>query len=53
MKYRNAKRLHNEDEVTVKKTKRIMRVITTEDILSKDIYIMLEDGNYYHHSEVA
>ena len=53
MTYQNAKRLHNEDEVTVKKTKRILHVVEVENVLSKDVYLMLEDGNWYHHVEVA
>lgn len=60
MRYRDAVNLHNEDEVIVKSTGCGMIVIETE-IVSREksadgkpaVMIMLEDGNMYHHTEVA
>ncbi len=53
MIYRNAKALHKGDEVTIKKTGQIMMVVFTEVQLGrKNVNIMCEDGNWYHHTEV-
>ena len=53
MVYRNALKLHKGDEVTIKKTGCIMMVVTTETQLGqKNVNIMCEDGNWYHHTEV-
>ena len=60
MKLRDALKLHNEDEVSVKKTKQVMRVVkikvtpkehTTNNMNCVDI--MLEDGNWYGHKEIS
>ena len=40
MKLQDALKLHNEDEVTVKKTKQVVDV-------------MLEDGNWYGYKEIS
>ena len=59
MKLKDAQKLHNEDEVTLKKTGKVMTVIdviktpaehTTNHINCVDI--LLEDGNWYGHKEV-
>lgn len=51
MTYRDAKRLHNEDEVTLKNTGEVMKVVETT-ITEKMVYVMLEDGNEYSHKEI-
>ncbi len=59
MKLNDALKLHNEDEVTVKKTKQIMQVVEVE-ITSKEhtsnnmtcVDVMLEDGNWYGYKEI-
>ena len=38
MKYRNAKKLHNGDEIVIKETKEITKVINTE-VFKKDIFV--------------
>ena len=54
MLFKHAKRLHNEDEVTIKKTGRIMQVVETKvDHDTKQVEIMCEDGNWYNHKEVS
>ena len=53
MTYRHAKKLNNGDAVTIKKTGQVMRVVSTEVQLGrKNVSIMCEDGNWYHHTEV-
>ena len=55
MKYKYAIKLHNEDCVTVKKTKAYMRVIQVRwypGASPKYAEVMLEDGNWYHHKEI-
>ena len=60
MKLRNALKLHNEDEVTIKKTGEIMQIVETEVIPKMNtekftpryVNIMLNDGNWYNHKEV-
>lgn len=59
MKLRDALRLHNEDEVTVKKTKRTMQVVEVE-ITPKEhttnnmtcVDVRLTDGNWYGYKEI-
>ncbi|MDY6279538.1 MAG: hypothetical protein SPL63_05385 [Roseburia faecis] len=60
MRLRDALKLHNEDEVTVKKTKQVMEVIeievtpkehTTNNMACVDV--MLEDGNWYGYKEIS
>lgn len=59
MKYKDAIKLHNEDEVIIKKTGEIRTVIetivtpkehTTNNIPCVDI--LLDDGNWYGYKEV-
>lgn len=60
MKLQDALKLHNEDEVTVKKTKQVMRVVEVE-ITPKEyttnnmtcVDVMLEDGNWYGYKEIS
>lgn len=50
MTYQQAKKLHNEDEVTFKLTGRVMRVIEIricED--THDVSVLCDDGHWYHH----
>ena len=51
MTFTNAKKLHNEDEVTIKKTGVILTVISTE-VKEKTVTILCDDGNEYHHREI-
>ena len=59
MKLKNAMKLHNEDEVTIKKTRQILRVIESRwPLLDKHgdpriINLLLDDGNWYNHKEVG
>lgn len=53
MTYRDALKLHNGDEVTIKKTGCVMLVVSTETQLGrKNVNIMCENGNWYTHTEV-
>ncbi len=59
MTYKNAIKLHNEDEVTIKKTKEIRRVVEVIIIPKEDtanniggISVMLDDGNWYGYKEI-
>lgn len=53
MTYRQAKKLRNEDEVIIKATGKVLRVVQIE--LSRqghDVFIYCDDGNCYHHTAV-
>ena len=51
MKYIDAKKLHNEDEVIVKGTNKSLYVVEIEhDAEHKDVFIRCDDGNLYHHT---
>lgn len=52
MTYRNAKKLHNEDEVTEKKTGRILSVISVE-FDKKDVFVECSNGVTYHHTAIS
>ena len=59
MKWNDAIKLQNEDEVIVKKTGQVMSVVETEIIYAKDasnginaMSVMLEDGNWYGYKEI-
>lgn len=53
MKYINAKKLHNGDEIIIKKTNEILSVVSVEHyIYTKDVYVLCNDGNKYHHKEI-
>lgn len=51
MTYRNAKKLHNEDEVAIKETGCVLTVVNTT-VNEKSVIIECEDGNVYHHKDV-
>lgn len=50
MKYKDAKHLHDEDEVVVKKTGEILYVLGDIEVDGKDIFIRCSDGELYHHT---
>lgn len=58
MRYIDAKKLQNGDEVMIKATKNIVRVINiysprpTNMINRKVISVDCDDGNTYHHTEL-
>lgn len=53
MRYVDAKRLHNGDEVTVKETGTVQRVISKIVRLGrKEVEVLLEDGYEYLHTEI-
>lgn len=62
MRLANALKLHNEDEVRIKKTNEIMKVVEVvkitvspkEDTANKihSVKVMLEDGNWYGYKEI-
>lgn len=50
MKYTDAKKLHNEDEVVNKNTNASLYVVETKiDTAHRDVYVLCDDGNWYHH----
>jgi hypothetical protein len=51
MRYTDAKKLHNDDEVMVKGTDKSLYVVEIEhDAESKDVFIRCDDGILYHHT---
>lgn len=56
MRFRDAKKLHNEDEVTVKKTGEVRTVLKAyvidDPLFAKAVIVECDDGNSYHHTEV-
>ena len=53
MKYNDAIKLHNEDEVIVKETNTVMDVVEIEIHPStKQVDVMLTDGNWYNHKDI-
>ena len=53
MKWTDAANLYNEDEVIVKRTGKIMEVVEIEvDEYAHNVEVMLEDGNWYNHTEI-
>lgn len=58
MTYANARKLHNEDEVILKKTGACLRVLDVSCprpmnmIQRKEVFIKCDDGNTYHHTEI-
>ncbi len=59
MTVKNALKLHNGDEVIVKRFKEAMTVIETEVIPASEetnnhvfVNVMLDDGNWYNHKEI-
>ena len=58
MNYRNARKLHNGDEVILKETGEVLTVISAYEqrpmnmVNRKNIFIECNDGNTYHHTDV-
>ena len=53
MRYRDAKKLHNEDEVMRKSDGRSLYVVSTVvNGLDRSVIIFCDDGNTYHHRDV-
>ena len=59
MKVKEAMKLHNEDEVVVKKTGKVMHVLETQIIPVSEsqngrarVNVLLSDGNWYRHTEI-
>ena len=60
MRYDDARRLHNEDQVIVRKTKQVLMVVETRSLTPDEtsssapvVEVMLDDGNWYSHREIA
>lgn len=55
MRFRDAKKLHTEDEVTLKKTKEMGRILSTEIIGDRVIFELVVNGLYFvkDHREVS
>ena len=60
MKYEHARNLHNEDQVIVRKTGQVLMVVETRLVAPEktagqapSVQVMLDDGNWYHHREIA
>ena len=49
MTFREAKKLHNEDEVLVKGTSKSLHVVDIE-VESRNVFIRCDDGKLYHHT---
>ena len=52
MTFKDAKKLHNEDEVIHKGTGAILYVVKTSNY-EKNIFILCDDGITYHHRELC
>ena len=53
MKYTDAIKLHNEDEITIKETNEVMKVVEIEVQPSvQQVRIMLTNGEWYNHKEI-
>lgn len=53
MKYADAKKLHNEDEVIYKCTNKSLYVVEVkDDVEHREVYVMCDDGNWYHHRTI-
>lgn len=48
MNYKNAKELHNNDQVTIKETGEVVEVITT-DVQEKDVLVYVMSSGYGYH----
>lgn len=49
MTFREAKKLHNEDEVLVKGTSKSLHVVDIE-VEGRNVFIRCDDGKLYHHT---
>lgn len=54
MRYKDARKLHNEDEIIVKSTGASLQVVgeVEDDTVHRDVFIRCTDGNLYHHRDV-
>lgn len=52
MTYTNAKKLVNDATVVIKKTKATVTVADI-DLQDKDCFVLCDDGNVYHHRDLA
>ena len=53
MRFRDAKRLHNEDEVTIKETNEVVTVLQSyQSENGKHIIVECDDGNTYYNNEI-
>ena len=53
MKYTDAKKLHNEDEVIYKYTNKVLYVVEIkDDVERREVYVLCHDGNWYHHRTI-
>lgn len=53
MTFEQAKKLHNEDEVQDKFIPGILRVVDTKiDNPHRDVYVLCDDGQWYHHQRL-
>lgn len=51
MRKRQAEKLHNEDEITVKKTGEVLTVLSV-DVYNKMVLVHCDNGNVYHHKNI-
>ena len=58
MRYRDAKKLHNEDEIRIRilrgkhlKEPYHVRVVSVA-VLTKDVLVLCDDGETYHHTAI-
>lgn len=51
MKYVDAKKLHNGDEVVIKYTGIPLYVVATK-VIGRNVMVICDDGNTYHHSDI-
>ena len=52
MKFVDAKKLRDEDEVIVKKNSCVLHVLGDVEVDGKDVFIPCDDGKLYHHTAV-
>lgn len=52
MKFKDAKKLHHEDEVLIKKTGEILTVIEVKHEQPKQVNVLLSDGLWYSHKDI-
>lgn len=51
MTYKDAKTLHNEDEVIRKSDNTSLHILSV-NITDENVMLLCDDGNEYHHTEV-
>jgi hypothetical protein len=52
MKFVDAKKLRDEDEIIVKRTGRALHVLGDVEVDGKNVFIRCDDGKLYHHTAV-